>query len=81
MFASSRADFNNTDKRGCNNSYGEFGSENLKTIYNDFNMLDSFRYKHNKKEYTLINSLGTIAIRLNHFYISRVTCPAYNNGS
>ena len=74
--ATNKEDFNfvtddNTDKRGGTKSYDEFGSENLKTIYNDFNLLDSFRYKHNNK---LINSLRTIAIRLDHFYISRVIC-------
>ena len=38
---------NNTlDKRGGNDNYGEFGGENLQTICNDFNLVDSFRHKY-----------------------------------
>ena len=48
-------------KRGGNDHYGEFGGENLQTICNDLNLVDSFRYKYkNEKEYTCMNSMNTI---------------------
>ena len=42
---------NNTlDKSGGNVHYGGFGGENLHTICNDFNLVDSFRYKYENKK-------------------------------
>jgi len=64
---------NNLDKQGGNYSYGEFGSENLQSICNDFNLVDSFRHQNkNKKEYTWRNSLGNIFIRLDRMYVTKV---------
>ena len=66
---------NNTLVKRGGNDHGEFGSENLQTICNDFNLVDSLRYKYkNKKEYTWRNSMNTIEVRLDRLYIYKTTC-------
>ena len=63
---------NNLDKRGGSDVYGEFGSENLKSICSDFKLVDTFRTKFgNKKEYTWVNSLGNVHVRLDRIYVSK----------
>ena len=43
---------NNVDKQGGSDSYGEFGCENLQSICNDFNLVDSFRHQNTNKKST-----------------------------
>ena len=63
---------NNFDKRGGSDVYGEFGSENLKSICSDFKLVDTSRTTFgNKKEYTWINSLGNVHVRLDRIYVSK----------
>ena len=60
------------DKRGGSALYGEFGSENLKEVCNDLNLIDLYRQKYgSKQEYTWQNSLGNTFIRLDRFYVSK----------
>ena len=63
---------NNLDKNGGSDVYGEFGSENLKSICSDFKLVDTFRTKFgNKKEYTWVKSLGNVHVRLDRIYVSK----------
>ena len=60
------------DKNGGVDSNGESKSRVLKSICDDFNLIDPFRKLNpKKKEFTWRNSLNTILCRLDRFYVSR----------
>ena len=61
----------NLDKRGGNEMYGNFASEQLISLCDDNNLIDVFRKLHPaKREYTWKNSLNSIFCRLDRFYIT-----------
>ena len=61
------------DKGGGNSDYGEIGADKLRTICDDFNLVDIFRNKYpSKREYTWCDSSKTIVVRLDRFYISKI---------
>ena len=63
---------NYLDKKGGNSAFGEYGGEKLQNICSDLNMVDAFRHQHPlKKEYTWINQMNTIEVRLDRVYLSR----------
>ncbi len=56
------------DKGGGNSDYGEIGADKLRTICDDFNLVDIFRNKYpSKREYTWCHSSKTIVVRLDRF--------------
>ena len=66
------------DKLGGNEKRGDTGTDQLKKILTDFNLIDTFRkkYPHNR-EFTW-SSQG-VSVRLDRFYVSKCLLPNLNN--
>ena len=70
------------DKRGGSTELGNVGAKEMVSIRNDFHVSDVFRaLRKTQKEYTWVNSTGSIRCRLDRFYVSDSLMPSVEDVS